>query len=103
MKLNDKNITNLVDDLDAQNADILIDNVNNFDNNDASNIISKNRKMEILIDVIEKNKLGCDFLLCLFIAAVKSYRADRCVRPFPKKYVNSDNEKDFQLLVSIFT
>lgn len=99
MNMNDKDMTSLVDEIDAQKNDILIDNLNNFDNN-ISNVYSNNKKMEDIRDIIRKNKLGCDFLLCLFIAAVNSYRTDRCLRPFPKKYITSDNEKDFQLIVS---
>ncbi|KAL1493404.1 hypothetical protein ABEB36_011465 [Hypothenemus hampei] len=54
--------------------------------------------VEKLKSFLRENKDGCDFLICIFIAAVKSVRVDQVLRPFPSTFVNSRNEKDFTLL-----
>ncbi|XP_066247496.1 protein mono-ADP-ribosyltransferase PARP16-like isoform X2 [Euwallacea similis] len=48
-----------------------------------------------LKDIVSKNLPGCDLTICIFIAALKSFRADQCLRPFPQCFINENNEKDF--------
>ncbi|XP_030748669.1 protein mono-ADP-ribosyltransferase PARP16-like [Sitophilus oryzae] len=57
-------------------------------------------KIEQLKEIIKKNVLGCDLTVCIFIAALKSYRVDGCLRPFPHYFINENNEKDFSSLQS---
>ncbi|XP_066158058.1 protein mono-ADP-ribosyltransferase PARP16-like isoform X2 [Euwallacea fornicatus] len=45
--------------------------------------------------IISKNLPGCDLTICIFIAALKSFKADQCLRPFPQCFINEKNEKDF--------
>ncbi|RZC42752.1 mono [ADP-ribose] polymerase PARP16-like [Asbolus verrucosus] len=54
-------------------------------------------KIDKLLEEIKKNVWGCDLILCFFIAALQSYRADRCLRPFPPLHINEDG-KDFNAL-----
>ncbi|XP_076261386.1 protein mono-ADP-ribosyltransferase PARP16-like [Rhynchophorus ferrugineus] len=54
-----------------------------------------NPKIEELKYQIKKNLLGCDLTICIFIAALKSYKADGCLRPFPHYFLTATNEKDF--------
>lgn len=51
-----------------------------------------------LMQTLSNNFYGSDFLLCLFIAALKSYKVDKCLRPFPPLYVKQAH-KDFDRLV----
>lgn len=51
-----------------------------------------------LLEEIGGNIWGCDLMLCLFIAALNSYRADRCLRPFPQLYITEEG-KSFNSLV----
>ncbi|XP_019754955.1 protein mono-ADP-ribosyltransferase PARP16 isoform X2 [Dendroctonus ponderosae] len=59
-------------------------------------------KINKLKDLIRKNLPGCDLVLCIFIAALKSFRADKCLRPFPQYFVNEKDEKDFVSLKKSF-
>lgn len=57
--------------------------------------------VEKLKSLINKNLFGCDLAVCVFIAALKSFKADQCLRPFPPCFLNENNEKDFVALVSL--
>lgn len=57
---------------------------------------SKFRKLK---DKMRENFLGADLMICILIAALKSYRSDKCLRPFPPMFINR-GEKDWQKLVS---
>lgn len=53
-----------------------------------------------LKEIIKGNFLGSELLLCSFFAALKSYRIDCCLRPFPQYFINKNNEKDFAFVKS---
>lgn len=59
-------------------------------------------KIEELKRQIKRNLSGCDLTICIFVAALKSYKADDCLRPFPHYFLTANNEKDFISLVSLF-
>ncbi|KAJ3639501.1 hypothetical protein Zmor_002859 [Zophobas morio] len=54
-------------------------------------------QIDQLLKEIEKNVWGCDLVLCLFVAALTSYRSDRCLRPFPPSHIDEDG-KNFATL-----
>ncbi|KAF5284750.1 hypothetical protein FQA39_LY04475 [Lamprigera yunnana] len=58
------------------------------------------RQPEDVFTVLYGNMYGSDFLLCLFITALQSYRVDRCLRPFPSTYIK-DSIKDIRCLRSV--
>lgn len=49
---------------------------------------------------VSLNVPGCDLAICIFAAALKSFKVDQCLRPFPQCFINENNEKDFVSLVS---
>jgi poly[ADP-ribose] polymerase 16 len=49
-------------------------------------------QVDKLLKEIKKNVWGFDLMLCFFIAALNSYRSDRCLRPFPTLYMNEDGK-----------
>lgn len=64
---------------------------------DLENIINRE---ECVPHNIRNNLPGCDFFTCIFVAALQTYRADQCLRPFPSLYMTKGH-KDFETLVSI--
>lgn len=56
-------------------------------------------KERCVLDTLRNNLPGCDFITCIFVTALQSYRADQCLRPFPSLYITNGN-KDFETLVS---
>lgn len=44
---------------------------------------------------VSLNVPGCDLAICIFAAALKSFKVDQCLRPFPQCFINENNEKDF--------
>lgn len=57
--------------------------------------------VQILKEIVRQNILGCELLVCCFVAALKSYRIDCCLRPFPQCFLNNNNEKDFATVKSV--
>ncbi|XP_060516408.1 protein mono-ADP-ribosyltransferase PARP16-like [Cylas formicarius] len=51
-----------------------------------------------LKEIIQENLIGCDLTICIFKAAVRSYRVESCLRPFPPCFTTGENEKDFKKL-----
>jgi hypothetical protein len=49
-------------------------------------------------DLIGENVVGAEMKWALFAAAVRSYKADTLVKPFPPMFVNN-GDKDFERLV----
>lgn len=60
----------------------------------------KDTKVATVLNVIRENLAGSDLLMCLFMAALNSYRVDRCLRPFPIAYISIGN-KNVEKLVSL--
>lgn len=57
------------------------------------------REFEIsILRKIRENFEGVDLLLSFFISALNSHRAEQCLRPFPRYYMD-DGRKDFDRLV----
>lgn len=54
-------------------------------------------------ECIQNNLYSSDFLVCLFVSALNSFRHDTVLRPFPPEYLinhgNNFKEKDFERLV----
>ena len=50
---------------------------------------------------LQMDIFSSDLLMSLFSSAAHSYRQDSLVRPFPSYFLNSNNDKDFELLVRI--
>lgn len=57
-----------------------------------------NGKTQFVLNILRQNVCGSDFLLCVFFAALQSYKADECLRPFPYMYV-ANGQKNFAELV----
>lgn len=82
-------------------------NINNMSNtwneedsdNKMSSCTTKEFKVNAILNILRNNFYGCDILLCLFMAALQSYRVDGCLRPFPTIYIKESN-KDIDNLVS---
>lgn len=104
MDIDDKdNRLNLDERVETESENQTNTNKSNANSDLAHLQIEENSASQInkLKDLIRKNLPGCDLVLCIFIAALKSFRADKCLRPFPPHFVNEKNEKDFVLLVSV--
>lgn len=56
-------------------------------------------KRQKVVDVIKEDLLAADLTWSLFLAALKSYRHDSILRPFPNAFVSEAGEKDFETLV----
>jgi len=54
--------------------------------------------IENIGEIIKLNLHGSDLIVCSFVAALKSYRIDCCLRPFPQYFLNANSEKDFSSL-----
>ncbi|KAF2885797.1 hypothetical protein ILUMI_20380 [Ignelater luminosus] len=60
--------------------------------NKMSSCTTKESKLNAIVNILRDNFYGCDILLCLFMAALQSYRVDRCLRPFPTMYIKESNK-----------
>lgn len=58
-------------------------------------------KSRAVISEIKDDLLAADLKWSLFLAALKSYRHDSILRPFPSGFTSETGEKDFEALVSI--
>lgn len=54
---------------------------------------------EYIKEKIWQDPLAADLQWSLFLAALKSYRFDSVLRPFPPMFVGEDDEKDLKALV----
>lgn len=63
--------------------------------------VKDTNKLSAVLNVIRENLAGSDLLMCLFMAALNSYRVDRCLRPFPIAYTSTGN-KNIEKLVSLY-
>ncbi|CAH0562399.1 unnamed protein product [Brassicogethes aeneus] len=57
-------------------------------------------KLKKIQQYIYRNRSGADLTICILIAALKSYRTDKCLRPFPPMFIKN-NEKNFQQLKNV--
>lgn len=58
-------------------------------------------KRQKVVDVIKEDLLAADLTWSLFLAALKSYRHDSILRPFPNAFVSEAGEKDFETLAQV--
>lgn len=53
-----------------------------------------------VLETIEADHLAADLRLSLFVSALKSYRHDSVLRPFPPSHLKEDGTKDARELAS---
>ncbi|CRL08280.1 CLUMA_CG020999, isoform A [Clunio marinus] len=55
--------------------------------------------LENIVEIVNKDPIGADVKVALFISAAISFKNNSLLHPFPKEYINADKIKDFQRLV----
>ena len=65
---------------------------------DITEISSSSKEKKDVKLLIQMDVISCDALLCLFVAAAKSYRFSSILRPFPPMYQDRDEKNMFGLV-----
>ena len=63
--------------------------------------MEENKKYdEVVLSKIRKDPVAFDLQISLFMSALKNYRHDSLLRPFPSSFIKENQEKDVNELVS---
>ncbi|EDO37628.1 predicted protein, partial [Nematostella vectensis] len=63
--------------------------------------VEKETQLERVIGKLRSDGFACDLRMCLFVAALESYRHDSILRPYPPVGLREDGSKNIQKLTNL--